>query len=74
MALNWALFCRRTSRLGAHTFDERAELVGTSRSSLNRWKAGDSHPGVDKAIEIADLLGVTVTKLWVPQATAGARS
>lgn len=47
-----------------------AEAVGVSRQALHALEAGASVPGVDVALRLAAVLGVTVEELVIPRAFA----
>lgn len=50
----------RCAELGAHNDAERAEILGTNKSSLSRWRRGAMDITVGRAATLADRLGLTL--------------
>lgn len=48
---------RRLSR------EELAAKAGLNKSTIDSWEAGRNCPQLDKALEVADVLGVTLNEL-----------
>lgn len=44
-----------------------AHLVGVSKTTATMWISGKAKPDLDRAYEVADLLGVKVTDIWVKE-------
>jgi DNA-binding XRE family transcriptional regulator len=58
------LFDSRTTALGATTDQARAALVGIDRVTMWRWRVGRLTPSLDRAMALAQQLGVTVNDLF----------
>ena len=43
---------------------EFAKMVGVSATTASTWISGKSNPSLEKAYEIAEILGVEVTDIW----------
>ena len=71
LRLNTELFDRLASRHGAHTQQQRAELIQVDRATFIRWRQGYTAPNLTDAWRIAEQLGTTVDRLWekVPAVT-----
>lgn len=66
---NAQLFNERCEALGAFTEVDKAALVGIGYTDLYRMRKGEFKPRLDRALRIAEILGVTVEQLW-PKAAA----
>ena len=40
--------------------EELAQLTGVSRQSVTKWETGQSAPDLDRLVELADVLGVSL--------------
>lgn len=45
------------------TATELAELIGADRTQVSKWANGKP-PGLERAIQIAEVLGVPVEEIW----------
>lgn len=61
-ALDWDLIEDRCAELGAVTSNDRAVLLGISRASMYRWKAGGPIT-LDTAAKIAQRIGRTLPQI-----------
>lgn len=61
--LNFEVIDRRCAELGATTDAERAERLGTTASSLSRWRRGVMDITLDRAAQIAANIGLTLTEI-----------
>lgn len=57
-------FDRRAEELGAATETAKAELVGTDRKTLWRYRERKIAPTLDVAMRWSERLGLTVEQLW----------
>jgi DNA-binding XRE family transcriptional regulator len=57
-------FISRAAKRGARLHQDRAELIGVNRSTLDRWQTGQAVPRLDTALYVAKQLDTTVDKLW----------
>jgi DNA-binding XRE family transcriptional regulator len=44
-----------------------AKTIKVNPGTISAWIAGKSNPSLEKAYEIAELLGVSVTEIWVDE-------
>lgn len=44
-----------------------ADKIDVSPRTLYKWRKGDTFPRLDKAVELAEILGVKITDLYVRQ-------
>ena len=58
------VFDANTARLGATTDAARAELIGVDRATIWRWRNGHLTPSLDRAMTIANLLGLAMEELF----------
>jgi transcriptional regulator with XRE-family HTH domain len=58
------LFDRACAGKGAYTEEDRAALLGTTAKMVYNYRHGRVQPILDRAREIADVLGVDVDDLW----------
>lgn len=63
------LFDRLMAARGITTVKAQAEAAGVDRSTMFRWRAGDTSMGVLDALRLAELAGTTVEQL-VPKVVA----
>lgn len=42
-----------------------ADKINVNPRTLYKWRKGDTFPRLDKAVQLADILGVRVTDLYV---------
>ena len=42
-----------------------ADKINVNQRTLYKWRKGDTFPRLDKAVQLADILGVRVTDLYV---------
>lgn len=61
--LDVELFDRLTAARGITTVEAQAEAAGVHRSTMFRWRAGDTSMGVLDALKLAELAGTTVEQL-----------
>lgn len=57
------VFDANTERLGAVTDAARAELLGVDRATIWRWRNGRLTPSLDRAMAIAEVLGIELGDL-----------
>lgn len=48
--------------------EDLAQLTGVSRQSVTKWETGQSAPDLDRLVEVADVLGVSLD--FLAQGTA----
>ncbi|MFD1018666.1 helix-turn-helix domain-containing protein [Thalassobacillus hwangdonensis] len=41
-----------------------AEKLSVNKNTLSNWIKGETYPPVNKALELGELLGVTVEEIW----------
>lgn len=61
--IDFDVFDEACKEQGAVDEEARAELVGTDRVTLWRWRTGRTQPGLRRVAGIATTLGVTVDEL-----------
>lgn len=57
-------FIALAAKRGIRLHQDRADLLGVNRSTLDRWQTGDAIPRLDTALMAARTLGVSVEDLW----------
>lgn len=57
------MFDRRTEELGATTDAAKADLIEVDRVTMWRYRKGHLSPSLDRAITIANRLGISLTDL-----------
>jgi DNA-binding XRE family transcriptional regulator len=57
-------FDRRAEQLGAESETAKAELLGTDRKTLWRYREAQIVPKLDLAMRWAKVLGLKVEELW----------
>lgn len=62
--LKWDIVKHRCDALGAHTNPARAELMGISRATLDRWRRGSHAPHLGRARRAASSLGLPSDAMW----------
>ena len=62
--LRWDVVKERCARLGATTDPARAQLMGISRATLDRWRKGTHAPHLSRARRAADGLGLPSDAMW----------
>jgi hypothetical protein len=63
VVFNGPHFDERCAAKNAHTEIARAELVGTDRRTLHRWRRGECVPDTVNALVMAERLETTVERL-----------
>ncbi|HET8682052.1 MAG TPA: helix-turn-helix transcriptional regulator [Micromonosporaceae bacterium] len=58
------IFDRRAEALGAETDADKARLIGVDRVTLWRYRSGRLVPSLDRAMTIANILGLAVDELF----------
>lgn len=64
VVVNDEAFERAFRAKGCMTGEQRAELLGTTRQSVERWATGAVEPKIGRALRIAETLGVDPSDLW----------
>lgn len=62
--LRGEVFDELTSRKGATSDPERAQLVGISKATLSRWRGRKFTPSLEHALRVAEKLDTTVDELF----------
>lgn len=58
-------FDARTAELGADTEPAKADLCGVNRSTLYRYRTGQTVPSLPAAMQFARHLGLAAADIWV---------